>query len=251
KTDAKASTKQQAKSGPKAKVDKAGQPAKKNLKTQKTNEKDLNEKSEAGDCLMKVTISDKLQSKSNPREKASKGNQLKKNNLKTKKASANLSQVVSSEISSRGNIEPAQDAEERSATKGNARFFKDTGATKLPKADKKLLVNNNCGSDNEKHVNTKQKENTTAHAKEKVVVVVESETKAKAIQKYLGDKFVVLASYGHVRDLAPRAGSVRPNEDFIMIWEVPSTAWIHIKRIEGALTGYDSEAQIFLLYLHN
>ncbi|KAI3758393.1 hypothetical protein L6452_05954 [Arctium lappa] len=69
----------------------------------------------------------------------------------------------------------------------------------------------------------------------KSVVVVESATKAKVIQGYLGDMFEVLPSYGHVRDLAARSGSVRPDDDFSMVWEVPSAAWTHLKSIKVAL----------------
>lgn len=71
----------------------------------------------------------------------------------------------------------------------------------------------------------------------KSVVVVESATKAKVIQGYLGDMFEVLPSYGHVRDLAARSGSVRPDDDFSMVWEVPSAAWTHLKSIKVALNG--------------
>ncbi|MXP09303.1 type I DNA topoisomerase [Pseudoblastomonas halimionae] len=54
------------------------------------------------------------------------------------------------------------------------------------------------------------------------LVIVESPAKAKTIEKYLGKDFKVLASYGHVRDLPPKDGSVRPDEDFEMDWEVYS-----------------------------
>lgn len=74
----------------------------------------------------------------------------------------------------------------------------------------------------------------------KSVVVVESVTKAKVIQGYLGDMFEVLPSYGHVRDLAARSGSVRPEDDFSMVWEVPSAAWTHLKSIKVALTEYET-----------
>ncbi|XP_047333683.1 DNA topoisomerase 1-like [Impatiens glandulifera] len=74
----------------------------------------------------------------------------------------------------------------------------------------------------------------------KSVLVVESLTKAKVIQKYLGDMFEVLPSYGHVRDLAARSGSVRPDDDFSMVWEVPSTAWTHLKSIKIALNGAEN-----------
>ena len=52
------------------------------------------------------------------------------------------------------------------------------------------------------------------------IVVVESPSKAKTINKYLGDKFTVLASYGHVRDLPAKDGSVRPDDDFSMSWDL-------------------------------
>ena len=52
------------------------------------------------------------------------------------------------------------------------------------------------------------------------LVIVESPAKAKTIEKYLGKDFRVLASYGHVRDLPAKDGSVRPDEDFAMDWEV-------------------------------
>ena len=56
------------------------------------------------------------------------------------------------------------------------------------------------------------------------VLVVESPAKAKTIGKYLGPGYTVLASYGHVRDLPPKDGSVRPDEDFAMSWEVDSSS---------------------------
>src|SRR6201990_2118093 len=51
------------------------------------------------------------------------------------------------------------------------------------------------------------------------VVVVESPAKAKTINRYLGGGYTVLASFGHVRDLPPKDGSVRPEQDFAMDWE--------------------------------
>ena len=67
------------------------------------------------------------------------------------------------------------------------------------------------------------------------VVVVESPAKAKTINKYLGSGYTVLASYGHVRDLPAREGSVRPADDFSMDWEVDPRAQRHIKEITNAL----------------
>lgn len=67
------------------------------------------------------------------------------------------------------------------------------------------------------------------------VVVVESPAKAKTINKYLGDDYTVLASYGHVRDLPPKDGSVDPDQDFDMTWEVASDSKKHVKAIADAL----------------
>ncbi len=67
------------------------------------------------------------------------------------------------------------------------------------------------------------------------VVVVESPAKAKTINKYLGDDYTVLASYGHVRDLPPKDGSVDTENDFDMLWEVASDSKKHVKAIADAL----------------
>ena len=82
----------------------------------------------------------------------------------------------------------------------------------------------------------------------KSVVVVESVTKAKVIQGYLGEMYEVLPSYGHVRDLAARSGSIRPDDDFSMVWEVPSPAWSHLKSIKVALSGYVAFCSFLLLF---
>ncbi|PZQ52183.1 MAG: type I DNA topoisomerase [Rhodovulum sulfidophilum] len=71
------------------------------------------------------------------------------------------------------------------------------------------------------------------------VVVVESPAKAKTINKYLGSDFTVLASYGHVRDLPPKDGSVDPDHDFEMKWEVASDSQKHIRAIAEALKDDD------------
>ena len=71
------------------------------------------------------------------------------------------------------------------------------------------------------------------------VVVVESPAKAKTINKYLGSDFLVLASYGHIRDLPAKDGSVRPDEGFAMDWETDVRAEKRIKDIAAALKGAD------------
>ncbi|MFC3628946.1 type I DNA topoisomerase [Paracoccus angustae] len=67
------------------------------------------------------------------------------------------------------------------------------------------------------------------------VVVVESPAKAKTIEKYLGGDYRVLASFGHVRDLPPKDGSVDPNDGFAMKWEVAADSRKHLKAIKDAL----------------
>ncbi|MEM6390988.1 MAG: type I DNA topoisomerase, partial [Pseudomonadota bacterium] len=67
------------------------------------------------------------------------------------------------------------------------------------------------------------------------VVVVESPAKAKTINKYLGKDYTVLASYGHVRDLPPKDGSVDPEQGFEMLWEIASDSKKHVKAIADAL----------------
>jgi DNA topoisomerase-1 len=71
------------------------------------------------------------------------------------------------------------------------------------------------------------------------LVIVESPAKAKTINNYLGSDYTVLASYGHVRDLPPKDGSVRPDEDFAMDWEVGPDSQKHLKAITAALKNAD------------
>ncbi|MDF3073583.1 MAG: topA [Alphaproteobacteria bacterium] len=69
------------------------------------------------------------------------------------------------------------------------------------------------------------------------VIVVESPAKAKTIEKYLGPGYTVLASFGHVRDLPPKDGSVRPDEDFAMSWIVDAKAEKRLNDIARAVKG--------------
>jgi DNA topoisomerase-1 len=74
------------------------------------------------------------------------------------------------------------------------------------------------------------------------VVVVESPAKAKTINRYLGGGYTVLASFGHVRDLPPKDGSVRPDQDFAMDWESDARGEKQVvaiaKAVKGAKTLY-------------
>src|SRR6516165_2680235 len=75
------------------------------------------------------------------------------------------------------------------------------------------------------------------------VVVVESPAKAKTINKYLGNDYKVVASYGHVRDLSAKDGSVLPDSDFAMSWEVDGKSEKHLRTIAQAVRGADREGE--------
>src|SRR6202012_448381 len=71
------------------------------------------------------------------------------------------------------------------------------------------------------------------------VLVVESPGKVKSINKYLGSGYKVLASFGHIRDLPSKDGSVKPDDNFSMTWEVDERAQKRIKDIADALKNAD------------
>lgn len=70
--------------------------------------------------------------------------------------------------------------------------------------------------------------------------MVESPTKAKTIGKYLGKDFKVVSSYGHVRDLVSKDGSVKPDDNFKMLWEIGPKSKGHIKAIQEAIKESDT-----------
>ncbi len=72
------------------------------------------------------------------------------------------------------------------------------------------------------------------------LVVVESPAKAKTIEKYLGPGHRVLASFGHVRDLPPKDGSVDPDNDFAMEWQVSADRAKQLKAITDEAKGADT-----------
>ena len=71
------------------------------------------------------------------------------------------------------------------------------------------------------------------------LVIVESPAKAKTIEKYLGKDYKVLASFGHVRDLPSKNGSVDPENKFAMSWSVDTQSKKRIKDIQNALGSSD------------
>ncbi len=72
------------------------------------------------------------------------------------------------------------------------------------------------------------------------IVIVESPAKAKTINKYLGKDYEVIASYGHVRDLPPKDGSVKPDQDFAMSWQIGERAGKPIGEIKKAIKKADN-----------
>lgn len=72
------------------------------------------------------------------------------------------------------------------------------------------------------------------------LVIVESPAKAKTINKYLGSEYTVLASFGHIRDLPPKDGSVRPDEGFAMDWELGDRAQKPVSEIAKAVKNADA-----------
>src|SRR5579871_3558264 len=71
------------------------------------------------------------------------------------------------------------------------------------------------------------------------IVIVESPAKAKTINKYLGSSYSVLASFGHVRDLPAKNGSVDPEKNFNMVWEIDPKAQTRLNDIAKAVKGAD------------
>ena len=71
------------------------------------------------------------------------------------------------------------------------------------------------------------------------LVIVESPAKAKTINKYLGKDYLVLASYGHIRDLPSKNGSVDPENSFKMLWKIDSFSKKYLKEITDAAEDSD------------
>ena len=91
------------------------------------------------------------------------------------------------------------------------------------------------------------------------LVIVESPAKAKTINKYLGKDYLVLASYGHIRDLPSKNGSVDPENKFQMEWEIDSFSKKYLKEITNAAedsdkiilaTDPDREGEATVSYTH-
>ncbi|KAL0401643.1 UNVERIFIED_CONTAM: DNA topoisomerase 1 [Sesamum latifolium] len=175
--------------------------------------------------------------------KESKNNRSKKSPASSEinSSSSTLTEVVDSNISTKN----VQKKTTRSSTKKGKSNTKARSPLKSNEEDTVQSDGKVSPEQNSQLVNKTKSQGQKSRRQfypptSKSVVVVESVTKAKVIQGYLGEMFEVLPSYGHVRDLAARSGSVRPDDDFSMVWEVPSAAWSHLKSIKVALSGAEN-----------
>ncbi|KAK1424641.1 hypothetical protein QVD17_19974 [Tagetes erecta] len=167
-----------------------------------------------------------------------------RNVSRSKKSKSSKNDMVTTALEVSSNGKPAIEVnleEEQSvgATKKSSKRKSKTQPKSSIKSNEAVHISHVTGSPSNSQTNTIVKNKSLKPLYPptgKSVVVVESMTKAKVIQGYLGDMYEVLPSYGHVRDLAARSGSVRPDDDFSMVWEVPSAAWTHLKSIKVALT---------------
>ena len=71
----------------------------------------------------------------------------------------------------------------------------------------------------------------------KSLLIVESPAKAKTLKKYLGEGFIILASYGHVRDLVPKGGAVNPDDNFSMKYDLIEKNTKHVENGLGKAVG--------------
>ncbi|EYU30256.1 hypothetical protein MIMGU_mgv1a000789mg [Erythranthe guttata] len=147
-------------------------------------------------------------------------------------STSNTTELVDSNIST----ETVQNNARSSTKKGKSK----TKSHSSPKSNEELIEPKDSQVINKTKPQGQKVWNQLYPPVAKSVVVVESATKAKVIQAYLGEMYEVVPSYGHVRDLAARSGSVRPEKDFSMVWEVPSAAWSHLKSIKVALCGAEN-----------
>ncbi|XP_058724770.1 uncharacterized protein LOC131596200 isoform X2 [Vicia villosa] len=178
------------------------------------------------------------ESKSDKQDLKIKAAKKKKKPLQSKKTSAatNSSEVVTKEVSRKASSKGKKtNLKESSSGITSKEIQGDSASTRSKK--KEVIISSQV--DLEKPLG-KFTEKPLYPPVGKSVVVVESVTKAKVIQRYLGDKYVVLPSYGHVRDLASRSGSVRPDDDFSMVWEVQPSSSAHLTSINIALNGAEN-----------
>ncbi|XP_020536598.1 DNA topoisomerase 1 isoform X2 [Jatropha curcas] len=204
-----------------------------------------------GDVKLGSCVSTSPVSNNNPNSKVS---GRKKKQTRTKTAKKQPSSIIASDTESSEAKSPTEELEKLTVKKSKQLFGDSASAKKQsnkksrnPNGKGKSLktISESAGKQKPQIVG-KLNPLTQGTPKQfyppigKSVLVVESVTKAKVIQGYLGDMFEVLPSYGHVRDLAARSGSVRPDDDFSMVWEVPSAAWTHLKSIKVALSGAEN-----------
>ncbi|KAK7384858.1 hypothetical protein VNO78_30561 [Psophocarpus tetragonolobus] len=162
---------------------------------------------------------------------------VKKKASRSKKISASTQEDGAAEVSGKSSKGKSKKVSKKSSIESASEEISDNFASAKDELKKK---NGNSGLVEEVKPLWRFTHKPLYPPSGKSVVVVESVTKAKVIKGYLGDMYEVLPSYGHVRDLAARSGSVRPDDDFSMVWEVPSPAWTHLKSIKVALSGAEN-----------
>ncbi|GAB2221728.1 hypothetical protein Drorol1_Dr00012914 [Drosera rotundifolia] len=201
-------------------------------------------KKNSGSTLTSTNVSSNNLRVSNPKDDKNTAGNRPSTPAKNGLAGKTLSEVADASVSSKKMSKKSKNSKSAGAPKEAAAAVLETnGATVKPVENMKeapFSHDSLMKSKPAKHSETKASEYSLAPlypSSGKSIVVVESATKAKVIQGYLGDMYEVIPSYGHVRDLAARSGSVRPDEGFSMVWEVPAPAWTHLKNIKVAITG--------------
>lgn len=182
--------------------------------------------------------------KQKPKNKKQDGKEVRQDNTCTNEAAKSSGMVQDAKVPAKRSKKPRNRKLDTELAAGSAavdvRSSKKKAEGNPVSANSENNITNNISPDSSAEGSNVKKLRPLYPPSGKSVVVVESVTKARVIQNYLGNMYEVLPSYGHLRDLAGRSGSVRPHDDFSMVWEVPASAWTHLKSIKVALNGAEN-----------